>query len=116
MNTNKLKGLWEYGEDNDGWYVASSNNQRCYALSESDARSIVACANACAGIDTDALEKAGNVLQSCFDDLTDSCAELQTQRDELLAALIYHQAQTRPVIGTIDVIAKYEAIAKAVQP
>jgi hypothetical protein len=33
---------------------------------------------------------------------------LESQRDELLAALKYHQEQTRPIQRTIDIIAKCE--------
>lgn len=37
--------LWEYGEDNDGWYVGPRGEQRAWAASEHDAAMIVACVN-----------------------------------------------------------------------
>ena len=50
---------WEYGEDNDGWYVGPPGEQICYACSESNAVRIVACVNACMGITTGVLNNAG---------------------------------------------------------
>ncbi len=42
------------------------------------------------------------------DDTCDDCeiARLIKQRDELIAALIYHQEQTRPIQQTKDILAK----------
>ncbi len=43
-----------------------------------------------------------------YEDFAKSAVEIQTlrrERDELLAALEYHQAQTRPIQATMDVIA-----------
>jgi hypothetical protein len=37
--------LWEYGEDNDGWYVGPHGEQRAWAASEQDAAMIVDCVN-----------------------------------------------------------------------
>lgn len=51
-------GPWAYGKDNDGWYLeqVGSNAQHGYALSEDDARRIVACVNAFDGIDLEKFE------------------------------------------------------------
>ena len=57
---------------------------------EANARRIVACVNACAGLDTDLLENMlmlGDTLKQRFKVLTNSESELQQQRDKLLAAL-----------------------------
>ena len=51
---------------------------------------------------------AGKMLddaQEIAEQLTSAVELLKTQRDELLAALEYHQAQTRPIQRTIDAIA-----------
>ncbi len=52
---NKPDELWEYGEDNDGWYVGPPGEQVGYACSQQNAERIVACVNACRGIPTDEL-------------------------------------------------------------
>jgi hypothetical protein len=51
--------IWGYGEDNDGWYVGPPGEQIGYAISESDAKRIAACVNACIGIPTDVLNING---------------------------------------------------------
>lgn len=50
--------LWGCGEDNDGWYLErlGSNEQHAFGLSAKDARRIIACVNACRGLDTALLE------------------------------------------------------------
>lgn len=71
-----------YGEDNDGWYVARGNEQIGYCLTEDDARRIVACVNACDGLDVEELERFG--LGSA---LGSEIVNLRRMRDDLLAAL-----------------------------
>lgn len=82
---------------------------------DADARRIVACVNACAGLSTDKLEAEASNLREWLDqlfldrvDMAERNLELKAQRDELLAALKCHQEQTRPIQQTIDVIAKVE--------
>lgn len=75
-----------YGEDNDGWYVARGNEQIGYCLTEDDARRIVACVNACAGISTENLEENLPVKE-----LARRYNKTLRQRDKLLAALVHIQ-------------------------
>ena len=44
-----IKTLWEFGEDNDGWYVANvvADEQFMFALSEDEARRIATYLNTC---------------------------------------------------------------------
>lgn len=69
---------------NHGVIIKANDNIPAQATSEEDARRIVACVNACAGIPTEQLE-SGEV-RSVRDELAD-IATLEKQRDELLAAL-----------------------------
>ena len=65
--------------DGDLWVVADTNHH-LPDCGKADARRIVACVNACAGIDTDALEQYGDGnLEALF--------KMQSERDELLSAL-----------------------------
>ena len=75
---------------------------------DADARRIVACVNACAGLDTELLENIlmlGDTLKRRFKTLTDSESELQKQRDELLAALTE--------IAELDILKHHHAYAIA---
>lgn len=102
------KEPWSYGEDNDGWYLQHGVQQLGYALSESDARRIVACVNACADIPTELLESKSQTPRDAFRRLTEqrdealhklagaeaagemlinACKALELQRDVLLDAL-----------------------------
>ena len=85
MKTEHTQEPWSYGEDNDGWYVEKDGLQIAHGLTEEDARRIVACVNACAGIPTDVLEDE-SILKADAD-LRIQREELEKQRDELLAAL-----------------------------
>ena len=80
MKTEHTPEPWSYGEDNDGWYVEKDRLQIAHGLSEEDARRIVACVNACAGIPTEVLERYKLGIIGVDYKLT------KQQRDELLAA------------------------------
>lgn len=68
-------------------------------VAQANARRLSACWNACAGISTEALDdEAPRKLLEDRD-------QLLAERNELLAALEYHQKQTRPIQRTIDAIA-----------
>lgn len=74
----------------DGRFIRQSGNPRHVIARvskgdamEANARRIVACVNACAGIRTEALEHRAHLLKAEDDTL----ASLRRQRDELLAAL-----------------------------
>ena len=71
---------------------------------KANARRIVACVNACAGISTDALEAEGSAVMG-WNRAARKLINATKQRDELLSALEYHQEQTRPIQATIDLIA-----------
>jgi hypothetical protein len=47
---------WEFGEDNDGWYVSVGDEQLAHGMTEENAQRIAACVNACAGIPIQKLE------------------------------------------------------------
>lgn len=76
-----IKIAIEYGEDNDGWYIAMGGYQVVYGLSEELARRIVACVNALAHVSTEQLE-SGELLHMGL-----SIKDLTKQRDELQAEL-----------------------------
>ena len=81
MKTEHTPEPWSYGEDNDGWYVEKDGLQIAHGLSEEDARRIVACVNACAGLPTEVLERYKlGVIGVDY-------KSTKQQRDELLAAL-----------------------------
>lgn len=81
MKTEHTPKPWSYGEDNDGWYVEKDGLQIAHGLSEEDARRIVACVNACAGLPTEVLERYKlGVIGVDY-------KSTKQQRDELLAAL-----------------------------
>jgi len=75
---------------------------------DEDARRIVACVNACAGIKTEMLE----AMPSGPASLVPMYAELEKQRDELLAALgqfaawgrMQHKAQSKGCHATFDML------------
>ncbi|MBS1143399.1 MAG: hypothetical protein H6R14_805 [Proteobacteria bacterium] len=101
------KEPWSYGEDNDGWYVEKDGVQIAHGLSEQDARRIVACVNACAGMDdpegklsemrhmiTDMHIRAINAEKN-LDSYKDAAEynkrraeDAEKKRDDLLAALV----------------------------
>jgi hypothetical protein len=76
--------------------IADEHLQFLFDMDKANARRVVACVNACEGVTNEVLElfELGKVI---------------SQRDELLAALRYHQEQTRPIQQTADLIAKIEA-------
>ena len=78
----------EFNITSDKWYVAVCCDAPGNAFPQDNARRIVACVNACAGIPTDDLEQcpSGGLFH-----LADHANELVKQRDELLAALIHIQ-------------------------
>ncbi len=90
MGTKHYAGPWEYGEDNDGWYVSDSNCQLAFGLTEGNARRIVACVNACGDIPTELLETEhqGGKLYDALADFNQKVFELRNQRDELLRAAV----------------------------
>lgn len=71
--------------DNEGWGVANATvfHSRHNGPEEAkgNARRIVACVNACAGIRTEALEERAHMLKA-YDDTLEA---IQKERDELLA-------------------------------
>jgi len=77
------------------------------------------CVDACDGFTDEGLSQCladGDTLLSRLEGWQLACMDsdakvesLTAQRDELLAALKYHQDQTRPIQATIDLIAKCEA-------
>ena len=79
---------WAFGEDNDGWYVEKDRDQFVYGLTEANARRIVACVNACAGISTESMEVGGvgSILSLGLEEQRRGDVAEQ-QRDALLAAL-----------------------------
>lgn len=68
--------------DDLGKHVAIVGNRTC-DFGEANARRIVACVNACAGIDTELLE----IIADNDKTLAGVIAELEKQRDTLLAAV-----------------------------
>ncbi len=74
----------EFNITSDKWYVAVCCDAPGNAFPQDNARRIVACVNACAGIPTDDLEQcpSGGLFH-----IADHANELVKQRDELLAAL-----------------------------
>jgi len=90
---------WAFGEDNDGWYVENGRDQFVYGLTEANAHRIVACVNACAGIETHELElmtgrmsiasqiKACEAIYATAEAKATRRSKFARQRDELLAAV-----------------------------
>jgi hypothetical protein len=80
-----------WAEGRKGFEIADRNQNRiCFDVTEDDARRIVACVNACAGMETELLENVamlGETLLARFELLKKQEAKLKSQRDELLAAL-----------------------------
>jgi hypothetical protein len=70
---------------NTGVVIKADGNIPAQATSWEDARRIVACVNACAGIPTEDLERWGTSLITKIQE--DNIARLTKQRDELVAAL-----------------------------
>jgi hypothetical protein len=87
MNAQHTPEPWTFGEDNDGWYVCGcyvgNDEQHGCALSEANARRIVACVNACAGIPTEQLEIEPYIGSVSYK----MRMQAEKQRDELLSAL-----------------------------
>ena len=87
-----------YGdEESRGNCIAMTYGHFGFDGSEADARRIVACVNACAGIPTDDLEH-GDIAKALKIFALDS-ATFRRQRDELLAALEYCRAVFDEYIG-----------------
>ena len=101
-------------DDRRGFEIADRNQNRVgFDMTEANARRIVACVNACAGLPTEQLESSppGGVLNGV--------AGLIAQRDELLAALEiiaaseeFHGDSFVCDFGTLQGVAR-AAIAKA---
>lgn len=73
-----------------GDIIGANNDDTCAAylradIGDANARRIVACVNACAGIPTDVLEDKS--ILKADDDLRIKREELEKQRDELLALI-----------------------------
>lgn len=109
---------WAYGEDNDGWYLERKDSgvQHAYGLSEYDARRIVACVNACAGITNEFLDdgqirKKFEIAEKMIIDADQREKILFDQREELLSALkgVVRVADR----ATVEFDAARSAIAKA---
>lgn len=70
-----------------GWEIADSSglHQVCQDITEANARRIVACVNACRGLDTDDLEKTGLVSAVGYQliELEKQCAAIEAERDQL---------------------------------
>jgi hypothetical protein len=103
-------------DENGGYTLADM----CCDNQQANARRIVACVNACAGISDEALDSWMNPPEGGFGHphgpwpahiitLQRAAETFRQQRDELLDALKYHQEQTRPIQQTIDTIAKVSA-------
>lgn len=75
---------WSYCEDNDGWCLENGCEQHGYALSEANARRIVACVNICAGVSIEMLEAS---THGCVGAILNETIKASRYRDELLAAL-----------------------------
>ena len=76
----------EWGVEAGKWGVAICADAPGDGTSEANARRIVACVNACAGISTDALE-IGRMSPDAFHENESRADKAEQQRDELLAAL-----------------------------
>jgi len=122
--TIRIESEHEHGFVNDGWIIA----EMCGSDAKANARRIVACVNACAGIDTDTLEGEFKNLGSEYVqvvqllEVSDKRAEsIIKQRDELLEALVLAEkalAHCKPDVGysskhTAASIAINRAIPKA---
>ncbi|MBI5917824.1 MAG: hypothetical protein HY849_00395 [Nitrosomonadales bacterium] len=94
-----------------GDVIASTKTQPMHPAAPSNARRIVACVNACAGIDTETLEATIG--------LDELYSDIQRQRDELLAAAKSVVARwDTPLWKDVPATAEYigqlrQAIAKA---
>jgi hypothetical protein len=77
-NGTRIESENNHGWVNDGWIIAGLEGPDA----EANARRIVACVNACAGIETFMLEMLLENKRTVMQDLDD----LTNQRDELLAA------------------------------
>lgn len=91
--------VWEGGEDAGHWIYNTAKGSDEYAIAvtfslnpkaEQDARRIVACVNACAGISTEYLENDKNIV--CIDadgikhaELEERVAELEELRERVLS-------------------------------
>lgn len=105
------KFYWEIHGDTGQIGDVCASNFNGTNNGEANSRRIVACVNACAGIDTETLESISN-HPTHIEQNSAFIAELdrvKAQRDELLAALKYHQEQTRPIQQTMDLIAKVQS-------
>jgi hypothetical protein len=87
-------------DQNDEYGVWSVDGRNCIAegLTAANARRIVACVNACAGIPTEVMEIPDNdpralqmdrlrIFYARLEAAQKGCIDLESQRDELLAAL-----------------------------
>lgn len=115
--TRRIESRDEHGWANDGWIIADTDGPQ----GEANARRIVACVNACAGVSVDFLEGFAHGVQISGNPLDKVLELAHSQRDELLAALI----ELRSIAVRCDgwssfpeaaLDAAHEAIAKAVQP
>lgn len=83
MTWTKEPWIVEYMGSDESDVVGASGVSIICGMSDANARRIVACVNACAGIPTDALDGGSDE----YADLSLMIGTLSDQRDELLAAL-----------------------------
>lgn len=96
---------------NRGWEIAFEPGleQVCQNVTEANARRLVACWNACEGLDTDKLERFG--LGTAFGS---EIFELRAQRDELLEAVnrLLSWERTGHQVRSEDIAFAQQAIAR----
>lgn len=84
----QLKGPYPVVTISTGLGMESGQIQTFVSLSESDARRIVACVNACAGLDTEFIEQTNMLgLEKSYSAQCQANADIWQQRNELLTVL-----------------------------
>ena len=95
MRENKhTPGPWYASEEGGNWRAMAADENGGYTIAdmccddqEANARRIVACVNACAGVPTGALEDMVTPIRQHLNSADIHAAKLVKQRDELLAEL-----------------------------
>ena len=95
----------EWGVEAGKWGVAICADAPGDGTSEANARRIVACVNACAGISTDALE-IGRMSPDAFHENESRADKAEQQRDELLVALDSIANESTRNLGSARIIAR----------
>lgn len=105
--TQHTKGPWQYGEDGygNGYDVVANGRHIVSCAEEANALRIVACVNACEGLDDEIFERGFTVRGQAM-----ASARVKAQRDELLDAL----QQIMAGISGCEKEAKYEAARAAI--